>query len=149
MGIAAAYSAGTFLVRTPQEAGQLQPAVPNTGYFGSFPTVYHMRVWGYQSSTWLNGLVAFYMKRCKFAQGALICTDILVKGFEVSRMESKHYSAFLNKDMLHILVNIKKKQEGKCRKSLYTSCQLKVFSCVIHHHIALSQWLIISSLVTK
>lgn len=102
MGTAAAFSAGTFLVGKPQGAGQLHPAVPNTGYFGSLATARHMRVWGYQSSTWLNGLVAFYMKRCKFAQRALVCTDSLVDGFEVCRMEIKHYRAFLNKDISFI-----------------------------------------------
>lgn len=70
--------------------------------FGSLATAHHMRVWGYQSSTWLNGLVAFYMKRCKFAQRALVCTDSLVDGFEVCRMEIKHYRAFLNKDISFI-----------------------------------------------
>lgn len=59
----------------------------------------HIRVWGYQSSAWLNGLVTFYLKRYKFAQVAWICTDSLVNCLEVCRMDIKHYHAFLNKDV--------------------------------------------------
>lgn len=40
MGMAAALSADTLLVGTPQRAGQFHPAVPNTGCFGSLPTEY-------------------------------------------------------------------------------------------------------------
>lgn len=102
MGIAAAFSAGTFLVGTPQGAGQLQPAVPNTDYFGSFPTVHYMRVLGISVQHLIKWPGVFYMKSSKFAQRALICTDILVNGFEVCRMENKHYCAFLNKDICFI-----------------------------------------------
>lgn len=79
--------------------------------FGSLATAHHMRVWGYQSSTWLNGLVAFYMKRCKFAEGPDLHWQL---GWWFWGMQNGNQTLPCLSEqghILHILVNIKKKQE--------------------------------------
>jgi len=104
----------------------LQCQTQHSAYFGSLPTVHHIGVWGYQSSTWLKGLVTFYLKRYKFAQRSWICADSLVNGLEVCRMDIRHCYAFWNKDVCFTSHSIQRKNK-KTQQSLHISCQLKVF----------------------